>query len=423
MVVFGFEKSIFESKIGVEMIVLNKKEDCCGCNACVQVCPKKCIAMGEDQEGFLYPHIDQCICINCGLCEKVCPVINQGKSRQPLAVFAAKNPNETMRLLSSSGGIFSLLSEYILEEKGVVFGARFNDKWQVVHDYTETKEGLSVFRGSKYVQSHIGSSYAQVKQFLEQGRLVLFSGTPCQIAGLKRYLFKDYKNLVTLDIICHGVPSPKVWRNYLDVKVASESRKKRLLPNGIYDKKHISNIFFRDKCSGWKKFSFALAITLADSSERKKQILLSDVFSENIYMKGFLGDLYLRPSCYNCPSRCGKSESDITLGDFWGIQKVLPYYDDDKGVSAILIYNSELLEKIKNFLFENSHRVTYQEVLVENSPLEKSPHTHPNRDYFFSLLEKYSVDRAINKALRKGRWNRLMHRVMNKVEKLMMKLN
>lgn len=405
------------------MIVLTKKEDCCGCNACVQVCSKKCIAMREDQEGFLYPHIDQCICINCGLCEKVCPVINQGELRQPLVVLAAKNSNEKVRLLSSSGGIFSLLSEYILEKNGVVFGARLNDKWQVVHDYTETKEGLSAFRGSKYVQSHIGNSYAQVKLFLKQGRLVLFSGTPCQIAGLKRYLFKDYKNLVTLDIICHGVPSPKVWQNYLDEKVASEGRKKILFANDIYGKKHISNIFFRDKRSGWKKFSFVLAITLTDSNEKKKQILLSDVFSENIYMKGFLSDLYLRPSCYDCPSKCGKSESDITLGDFWEIQKILPYYDDDKGVSAVLIYNPELLEKVKGILFENSHKVTYQEVFIGNSPLEKSPHTHPNRDYFFSLLEKYSVSRAINKALRKGWWNRLMHRVSGKMQKLMKKLN
>lgn len=228
---------------------------------------------------------------------------------------------------------------------------------------------------------------------------------------------------MTLDIICHGVPSPKVWQIYLDEKVASESRKKILLANGIYDKKHISNIFFRDKCSGWKKFSFVLAITLADSIEKKKQVLLSDVFSENIYMKGFLSDLYLRPSCYNCPSKCGKSESDITLGDFWGIRKILPYYDDDKGVSAILIYNSELLKKVKGILLKNSHKVTYQEVLIENSPLEKSPHAHSNRDYFFSLLEKYSVNRAINEALRKGRWNRLMHRVINKMKKLMMKLN
>lgn len=140
-------------------------------------------------------------------------------------------------------------------------------------------------------------------------------------------------------------------------------------------------------------------------------------------MKGFLSDLYLRPSCYNCPSKCGKSESDITLGDFWGIRKILPYYDDDKGVSAILIYNSELLKKVKGILLKNSHKVTYQEVLIENSPLEKSPHAHSNRDYFFSLLEKYSVNRAINEALRKGRWNRLMHRVINKMKKLMMKLN
>jgi NAD-dependent dihydropyrimidine dehydrogenase PreA subunit len=403
------------------MIVLAKEEDCCGCNACVQACPRKCIDMHEDHEGFFYPHIEQHICIDCGLCEKVCPVINQGQSRQPLAVFAAKNPNEKVRLLSSSGGIFSLLSEYVLEKKGVVFGARFDDKWQVVHDYTEIKEGLSAFRGSKYVQSYIGNSYWQVKQFLEQGRLVLFSGTPCQVVGLKKYLFKDYKNLLALDFICHGVPSPKVWQIYLDEKVASESKKKTLFANHLCDKKNISHIFFRDKCSGWKKFSFALTLNLANACEMKKQIRLTDNISENIYMKGFLNDLYLRPSCYNCPSKCGKSGSDITLGDFWGIQKILPYYDDDKGVSAVLIYNSEFLKIVKEIILENSHRVTYQEVFVGNSPLEKSPYLHPNRGYFFSLLEEYGVSISINKVLRKGRCNRLIHQVINKMKNLIWK--
>jgi coenzyme F420-reducing hydrogenase beta subunit len=197
------------------MIHLTEKTDCCGCNACVQSCPKDCITMQEDNEGFLYPAIDLETCIDCSLCEKVCPEIHQKEVRKPLQVYAAKNRNEEVRLQSSSGGIFTLLAEKIIEEHGVVFGARFDENWAVIHDYTETIEGLASFRGSKYVQSRIGETFSQAKQFLKSGRKVLFSGSPCQIAGLKLFLKKDYENLLTIDFVCHGVPSPKVWRKYI----------------------------------------------------------------------------------------------------------------------------------------------------------------------------------------------------------------
>lgn len=205
------------------MINIKEKHNCCGCSACVQVCPKQCISMSADNEGFLYPQIDTAICIDCGLCEKVCPVINQNEPREPLAVYAANNNNEDIRLKSSSGGIFTLLAEQIISEGGVVFGARFNENWEVVHDYTEAIEGLEPFRGSKYVQSIIGDNFIKAKQFLTDGRKVLFSGTPCQIAGLKKFLRKEYENLLTVEVVCHGVPSPMVWRDYLDYKRAKRA--------------------------------------------------------------------------------------------------------------------------------------------------------------------------------------------------------
>ena len=198
------------------MISIKDKKKCCGCSACVQRCPKQCINFREDNEGFRYPYIDTDKCINCGLCEKVCPIINQYNEKVPTKVYAAINTNEKIRMQSSSGGIFTYIATKVIEEKGVVFGARFDKNWEVKHDFTENIEGLSAFRGSKYMQSRIEDNYLKVEKFLKDGRKVLFSGTPCQIAGLKRYLKKNYENLLTIDIICHGVPSPKIWRLYLN---------------------------------------------------------------------------------------------------------------------------------------------------------------------------------------------------------------
>ena len=197
------------------MIQIKEKYECCGCGACVQRCPKHCIEFIKDKEGFLYPKVDETTCINCGLCEKVCPVINQNSIRKPSDIYAASNTNEVIKAESSSGGIFTILAETIINDGGVVFGARFNEQYEVVHDFTDNILGLAAFRGSKYVQSKIGNSFSEAETFLKQNRKVLFSGTPCQITGLKKFLRKEYSNLVTVDFVCHGVPSPEVWRKYL----------------------------------------------------------------------------------------------------------------------------------------------------------------------------------------------------------------
>lgn len=224
------------------MINIIEKKDCCGCSACVQRCPQQCISLEEDEEGFLYPIINEAACIDCGLCEKVCPVLHSGDAHKPLKVFAAKNNNEKIRVESSSGGVFTVLAELVIDEGGVVFGAKFGEHWDVIHDYTETKEGLAAFRGSKYVQSRIGDCFNKAKSFLVQGRKVLFSGTPCQISGLKRFLGKEYDSLLTVDFICHGVPSPKVWRMYLNETIARECEKNTVLllpsprPEGVESK-------------------------------------------------------------------------------------------------------------------------------------------------------------------------------------------
>lgn len=329
------------------MIDIKEKSQCCGCASCVQCCPKKCITFNEDNEGFRYPNVDVSKCVNCGLCEKVCPVINQGERQHPRKIYAAKNKNESVRLQSSSGGIFTKLAEDVISRGGVVFGARFDDNWEVKHDFTENIDGLSVFRGSKYLQSRIEGSYSTAEVFLKQGREVLFSGTPCQIAGLKLYLRRKYDNLLAVACVCHGVPSPLVWREYL-----KETSKGQI----------IQRINFRDKNISWKNYR-----VLVQGNDN----IVYQPFYENIYMKGFLRDIYLRPSCFTCPAKSGKSGADITLGDFWGIENYLQEFDDDKGVSACIAHTDKGIALL-DILDVEKHDVLYEQVLSGNPCIERS---------------------------------------------------
>lgn len=366
------------------MIELKDKKDCCGCEACVQRCPKSCVTMREDNEGFLYPEINKDDCIDCGLCEKVCPVIHQATGRIPLAVYAAKHKNEQVRMASSSGGVFTAIADNVIDDGGIVFGAQFNQDWDVVHGYTETKAGLAAFRGSKYVQSRIGESYKEAEHFLKTGRKVLFSGTPCQIAGLKRFLRKEYDNLLTVDFICHGVPSPGVWREYLKEGTARLcGEKKSVLQCPIHERDvFIEGISFRDKRLGWKKFSFTLAFSATNGSGEKNTILLSEPLNKNMFLRGFLADLYLRPSCHACPTKSLKSGSDITIGDFWGIQHVMPEIDDDKGVSVVMANNEKADDLIGRTLIEK-WSVAYDDILRYNCAIELSTNLTIKRNSFF----------------------------------------
>lgn len=370
------------------MIDITDKSKCCGCTACVQRCPKQCIVMHEDKEGFLYPKVDTAKCIDCGLCEKVCPVLNVADDRLPQKVLAAKNKNEQIRKTSSSGGIFTILAEQVINDGGVVFGVKFNDKWEVVHSYTETIDGLAAFRGSKYVQSFIGDSYKKAEIFLKNGRKVLFSGTPCQISGLKHYLRKEYENLLTVECVCHGVPSPKVWREYLN---------EILRPKGVVGKNTVSSIYkdlpvitginFRDKSNGWKKYGFVLGLKSAFKAD-KNSVLPSDTqrvlqpFYENPFMQAFLADFILRPSCYSCVAKAGSSGADIALADFWGIENIMPHFDDDKGCSLVLDYTSrtDYKSRCEYMSADYDHAVKYNPAIVRSvaKPL--------NRAFFFHRM-------------------------------------
>lgn len=369
------------------MLSLSSKSQCCGCTACVSVCPKQCIRMVEDKEGFLYPQIDTTDCVDCGLCEKVCPVLYPVQAKERPAVFAAVNNNSEVRMHSSSGGIFTLLAEQTIQKGGVVFGACFDKEWNVVHRYTETLGGLSVFRGSKYVQSDMGTSFQDAKRFLDQGREVLFSGTPCQIAGLKNYLRKSYPTLLTVEVACHSVPSPKVWNSYLS------------------NKRNISSINFRSKCKGWKGYH-----VVVEYEEHKEEI----PSGKNFYMIAFFSALSVRPSCYTCPAKLGNSQSDIMIADFWGIDKVLPEIDDDKGCSLVIIHNPKILQLLKT-LNCKLYSQSLDKALKYNRSIVESCHLPINRKFFFALLNRYGFSYAYHLVTTKNFICRLIRTLYRKL--------
>lgn len=320
------------------MIEIKDKSKCSGCHSCMNICPKNCIEMKVDQEGFWYPAVDKEKCIKCGLCEKRCPILNDMSIENTPHAYACYNNDEKIRKESSSGGIFTLLASYIIDNGGIVYGAAFNQNFEVEHIEVTNKQDLSKLRGSKYVQSKLGNTYSKIKEHLNQNKLVYFSGTPCQIDGLLCFLNKKYDNLICQDIVCHGVPSPKIWKHYL---------KK-------FDLEKNAKISFRDKSTGWDSYSFSIK---QDNNSFK------ELSSQNEYMKVFLKDLCLRPSCYDCHSKSLHRNSDITLADFWGIKDVCPEMYDNKGTSLVFINSDkgkELFDKISN-------DIKYQEVDINDA--------------------------------------------------------
>lgn len=250
------------------------------------------------------------------------------------------------------------------------------------HSFTETKEGLDDFRGSKYVQGRMEDNYKEVERFLKGGRKVLFSGTPCQISGLKHFLRKEYENLLTVDFICHGVPSPMVWRMFLDETIARQCEKNSVLSFPISRRNtHIKGISFRNKRLGWKKFSFALSLSTTGRSGDKNTVLLSEPLTKNIFLRGFMSNLYLRPSCYACKVREFRSSSDLTLADCWGLQSIYPKLDDDRGYSLCILKNNRFDVCLSSL---DLHSVSMDFIKVNNQSCFVSPIIPSKRSDFFS---------------------------------------
>lgn len=359
------------------MIQILDKHNCCGCNSCVQKCPKHCISMYEDEEGFLYPQVDLDRCIDCHLCEKVCPCLSQEESKEPLTCYAAKNLDEEIRRQSSSGGIFTAIAEEVITEGGVVFGARFDNNWQVVHACAETKNELVAFRGSKYVQSQIGETFKQVEALLKEKRKVLFSGTPCQISGLKHFLRNDYDNLLTIEVVCHGVPSPKIWREYLEVLKFS----------------NIGFISHKDKSTGWRGYSFTI-------KDIEGKILFTERASNNKYLMAFVSNITLRPSCFSCPAKAGKSKADITLADYWGIENLVPQMDDNKGTSFICVNTEKGKASMVQFDFQ-MQPADYFKSVPYNICIIKSSTEPSERQLFWDEYRKQGISALLSLKLKK----------------------
>lgn len=373
------------------MIQILEKAKCVGCYACYSCCPLECITMEADNEGFSYPRVDQDVCIDCRKCEKVCPIIQKPALQSFSKVsLAAYSKNEQIRNSSSSGGVFSALAQIVLKHGGVIFGAAFDTKFQVHHIGVNSIDDLEKLRGSKYVQSRIENTYKEAKNILESGRKVYFSGTPCQIDGFKNYLGRDYDNLITQDIICHGVPAPFVWGRYLD---------------SVREKMHseVKHVSFRDKVLGWRKYSVKI-----EGANGKVEM---STFLDNPMMKAYLRDMCLRPSCYNCPSKGMKRSSDLTLADFWNISEFIGGFDDNRGTDLIICHTSKGLE----LLNEARPEIVCQEVNMraayENVPLNNSSELPADRDKFIEFLNQSTFTAAVKKYCSIPMYERIITRI------------
>lgn len=348
------------------------KKDCLGCCACYNSCPQHCIEMKEDEYGYIYPEIDKNKCTNCGLCHKHCPINNKEHFNTPIDCIAGWSKIE--RETSTSGGIAAEITKHCIDEGGVVYGAAIDHNTLMVnHVRVDSMEYVEQLKRSKYVHSYIGKCYSKVKTDLENGRKVVFTGTPCQIAGLKNYLHKEYSNLLAVDIVCHGVPSRKFLREYMDF----------VEKNDNYDE-----YSFRDN----NEYFF----TLYKSKKVKRKIY----YRESEYILGFLYNLTQRENCFTCKYARDKRVSDITIGDFWGGEKYSVFHNIDKGVSAVLINTPKGLneiESIKEHIYYE--KVHMQDVIDGNTQLQRPTKRDNKRDKFLQLYLKKNFQTAVRRVL------------------------
>lgn len=357
---------------------MNKKH-CCGCESCRNACPVRAISMQEDEEGFLYPAVDRERCIECGVCVRKCPVFAEPRPNDNVKeCFATISADEDARARSSSGGLFSQLAEKTIEAGGIVFGAAYDGVDSVRHRSVESREELDALRRSKYVQSSTGETFSEAKRALDAGRKVLYSGCPCQIAGLYSFLGKDYDNLLTVDLICHGVPSPGLFRRYL----------KEEYPEG-----GVAEVNFRDKDAfGW---STHMNIYMEDGSVRRSRC------TDDPFCLMFLRCLAQRPFCSICKFTKLPRVADLSIGDWWGIEKYSPGLNDGKGTSLLLVNNSKgraAFESIRGGMSQ-CESLPISSARPRNYNIDRPFRAHPHRARFFSLLKSYSFSKAVQYGL------------------------
>jgi len=347
--------------------------------------------MVADAEGFVYAEVDLAACTGCGICRTVCPVLGARDDYAEPVAHACRALDDTVRMASTSGGVFGLIAGQVLDEGGVVFGAAFDEGLSVAHRYVETRDGLGQLQGSKYVQSEIGPAYDQVASFLGSGRRVLFCGTPCQVAGLSSFLGDHPPELLTVDFVCLGVPSPLVWRRYVTER--EEQSGARVVATS-----------FRDKSEGWRTYSAALRFE--DGSEYRR------VLGADPYIKALRTTVSLRPSCYECRFKGLGRGSDITLADFWGVERVCPELDDDRGTSLVLVQSDRgqrALEGVSHLM--ESRQVPADVAVAANPSATGSAPRNPRREAFFGDLERLPFDRLVARYCTPGLVERVRGRI------------
>ena len=376
---------------------------CSGCSACAAVCPQNCITMVQDDEGFRRPKVDAARCAECGLCTRTCPVLSAPDTNPMPLAFAAQNREDAVRELSTSGGVFTLLARHTLEQGGVVFGAAYDADFKVEHRMVETPEMLTALRGAKYAQSDLGDTFRQVKEQLSCGRKVLFSGTPCQVAGLRSFLGKEEPNLLLVDLVCHGAPSPAVWERYL----ACQSEQ-------ICDGHRPATVNLRCKDSGWSTYSVDIRWPYG------RNYLASN--REDPYIRAFVGDLCLRPSCHRCSAKGLTRVSDFTLGDYWGVWDQVPSMSDNRGTSIVLVHS----EKAKALWQELAPAMRVQQVdarrCMEHNPaaLQSAKYDAENRSIFLLRYQHEDFASLVDELLpRPNAASDLARRMAGKLKRLL----
>lgn len=370
---------------------------CCSCRACEQVCPKQCITMVQ-KNGFLYPVVDEEKCVKCGLCIQVCQFSGQGieMKRKALNVFAGWNKKKEQIEQSTSGGIFPVLAEYVIEQGGYVFGAAFNEQLVVNMHMINDKKDISMVQGSKYVRSDTNTTYRQVKNLLEKEEKVLYSGTPCQIAGLKSYLRKDYEKLICVDLICHGVPTELLFEKYKEYIERTNNLK-------------ITSFRFRSKKAG--VMSSEYCIKLSNGKE------IREALNKNPYSLTYNSLIAHMPSCNSCPYTSLQRVSDITIGDFWGIEKIDPMAVNPRGTSLIFVNSRKgqnIIEEVKQEL--ELFQEKGEDAQRFNPPLRHSTKKHPMSEKFIKELAEKPFEKVYKKYIYWGNKWMLFYRLIRKIK-------
>lgn len=365
------------------MILFEKKKDCCGCTACVNICPVGCISMKEDEEGFTYPHIDKDKCIECHKCENVCPIRNNSSNStaKKIDVICARSNNIDVVKDSTSGGFFTPVAQYVLDQKGKVVGAAYSTNKKIEHIIIDGDNGndLSKLRGSKYVQSDLNNTFAEVKKELDSGVLICFSGTPCQVEGLLNYLEKDYDNLITIDLICHGTPSPKLWRKYVDY----QERK--------YNST-VERVYFRKKTYGYHSGTMELVFENGKKYNGSARV--------DLMLKCFLSEISSRPCCYECSFKNDTHRSDFTIFDSWhAAELVKDLNDDDLGYTNVFI-NTDKGRKIFSIIksqYEYYPIDKEKTIKLDGHMVFNCAIPHKKRKEFFADLDNEELNTIVQK--------------------------